>query len=108
MPGFLTTASVMMCPHGGTVQAISGNTQVMAGGAPILRSSDTFIIAGCAFVIGIVPSPCVTVQWVQPAAQSKIGDPTLTEASVGLCQAATQAVQGPVIIASTQPSAQGL
>ena len=34
MRGFLTTASVMMCPHGGTVQAISSNTQVMAGGAP--------------------------------------------------------------------------
>ena len=53
MPGFLTTASVMMCPHGGNVQAISGNTQVMAGGAPILRSSDTFIVAGCAFMIWI-------------------------------------------------------
>lgn len=108
MTGFLTTASVMMCPHGGTVQAISGNTQVMAGGAPILRASDTFIVAGCAFVIGIVPSPCVTVQWVQPAARSTIGDPTLTEASVGLCQAATLAVQGPVIIAFTQPLAHGL
>jgi hypothetical protein len=108
MPGFLTSASVMMCPHGGNVQAISGNTQVMAAGAPILRASDTFIVAGCAFVIAGVPSPCVTVQWVQAAAQSTIGDPTLTEASVGLCQAATQAVQGPVIIASTQPSAQGL
>jgi hypothetical protein len=108
MPGFLTTSSVMMCPHGGTVQAISSNTQVMAGGAPILRTSDTFIIAGCAFVIGVVPSPCVTVQWVQTAAQSTIGDPTLTEASMGLCQAATQAVQGPVTIASTQTSVQGL
>ena len=108
MPGFLTTTSVMMCPHGGNVQAISGNTQVMAGGAPILRSSDTFIVAGCAFMIGPMPSPCVTVQWVQAAAQSTIGDSTLTEASVGLCQAATQAVQGPVIIASTQPSVQGL
>jgi hypothetical protein len=108
MPGFLTTSSVMMCPHGGTVQAISSNTQVMAGGAPILRTSDTFIIAGCAFMIGVVPSPCVTVQWVQGAAQSTIGDPTLTEASMGLCQAATQAVQGPVTIASTQTSVQGL
>jgi hypothetical protein len=108
MPGFLTTESVMMCPHGGTVQAASSNISVLAGGAPILRSSDTFVIAGCAFIIGVVPHPCVTIQWVQPAEKSTISDPTLTLASVGLCQAADQAVQGPVIIASTQPSAQGL
>jgi hypothetical protein len=107
MSGFLTTASVMMCPHGGTVQAVSSNTKVLAGGAPVLRSTDTFIIAGCPFLIVLVPHPCVTVQWVQPAARSTISDPTLTLASVGLCQAADQAVQGPVIIASTQPSVTG-
>lgn len=107
MSGLLTTASVMMCPHGGTVQAVSSNTKVLAGGAPVLRSTDTFIIAGCPFLIVLVPHPCVTVQWVQPAARSTISDPTLTLASVGLCQAADQAVQGPVIIASTQPSVTG-
>lgn len=107
MPGFLTTASVMMCPHGGTVQPSSSNTSVLAGGEPILRSSDVFVIAGCAFVIGVEPSPCVTVQWVQAATRSTIGDATLTMASVGLCQAATQAVQGPVVIASTQTTVQG-
>jgi hypothetical protein len=107
MSGFLTTASMMMCPHGGTVQAVSSNTKVLAGGAPVLRSTDTFIIAGCPFLIVLVPHPCVTVQWVQPAARSTISDPTLTMASVGLCQAADQAVQGPVIIASTQPSVTG-
>ena len=31
MPGLLTTASVMMCPHGGTVQPITTNTRVRAG-----------------------------------------------------------------------------
>ncbi len=108
MPGFLTTASVMMCPHGGSVQAASSNTKVLAGGAPILRRSDVFVIAGCAFVVGVAPHPCVTVQWVQAAARSTIGDATLTMASIGLCQAADQSVQGPVIIASTQQSAQGL
>jgi hypothetical protein len=107
MSGFLTTASVMMCPHGGTVQAVTTNSKVKAGGAPVLRSTDTFIIAGCPFLIVLVPHPCVTVQWVQPAARSKISDPTLTLASIGLCQAADQAPQGTVIIASTQPSATG-
>jgi hypothetical protein len=108
MPGLLTPSSVMMCPHGGQVQAVSSNVRVKAAQEALLRSTDTFTIAGCAFVIGVVPHPCVTVQWVQPAARSKVSDPTLTLASVGLCQAADQAVQGPVVISATQTSVQGV
>lgn len=109
MPGILTTASVMTCPHGGTVQASPTNTMVQVAGAPALTASDVFVIAGCPFVIGLVPSPCVTVQWVQPAARSSIsGNPTLTEASVGLCVAATQAPQGPVVIVAAQPNVSGM
>ena len=108
MPEFLTTTASMMCPHGGQVQPVSSNTSVTADGAPILRSSDTFTIVGCPFIVALVPHPCVTVQWVQPAAQSTISDPTLTMARVGLCQAADQAVQGPVVIVSTQTVAGGL
>jgi hypothetical protein len=107
MSGFLTPSSVMMCPHGGTVQAVSANTQVTVQGQPILRSTDTFIIAGCAFVAGVIPSPCITVIWMQTATRSTITDPTLTLSSMGLCQAATGAMQGPVIIASTQPDVTG-
>jgi hypothetical protein len=109
MPGLLTTASVMMCPHGGTVQASPTSASVQIGGAPALTASDVFVIAGCPFIIALVPSPCISVQWVQPAAQSSIaGNPTLTEASVGLCLAATQAPQGPVMITTTQPNVSGL
>jgi hypothetical protein len=108
MPPLLTAASTMMCPHGGTVQAVPGSTQVVVD-APALRMSDTFIIAGCPFNIAGAPSPCVTVQWVQGAARVKVaGDFVLNEASVGLCLAATQAPQGTVIIAATQPTAAGL
>jgi hypothetical protein len=110
MPGILTTASSMMCPHGGTVTASPSSTSTQAGGAPILTTADTFAIAGCSFTLpGAVPSPCVTVQWVQSAAKStRGGAPTLTLASVGLCLAATQSPQGPVVIASTQPQVSGL
>jgi hypothetical protein len=108
MSGLLTTNSVMMCPHGGTVQVIPSDTSVTAGGAPVVTASDTFLIAGCAFVIGVVPSPCISVQWVQPATRSTKGqNPTLTLASTGLCLAATQAVQGPVMILDTQPNVTG-
>jgi len=108
MPALLTASSTMMCPHGGTVIAISGQSQVVAD-APVLRISDTCTVAGCAFVIGVVPSPCVTVQWVQGAARVQAGgDFVLNEASVGLCLAASQAPQGAVLIAMTQPTASGL
>jgi hypothetical protein len=108
MPGFLTASSVMMCPHGGTVQSTPANPNIQAGGAPMLTASDTFVIAGCPFVVGTAPHPCVSIQWVQPALRSTLsGNPTLTEASLGLCVAADQSPQGPVMISSTQPNVTG-
>jgi hypothetical protein len=108
MPGLLNLSSMLMCPHGGTVTMITSNTQVMAGGDLVVRSSDTVLIAGCPFILGLVPHPCVQVQWVQPAARSQaLGDFTLTEDSVGLCVAADQAVQGTVLILLTQPQVAG-
>lgn len=108
MGSLLTTASVMMCPHGGTVNAISTNLQTKAAGAPILRASDTFLIIGCALSAASPPSPCVQVRWVQHALQPKaVGDFVLTSDSVGLCIAASQAVQGTVLIMMTQPQVQG-
>lgn len=109
MPALLTSTSVMMCPHGGTVQPITSNTRVSAGGDFVLRQSDTFVIAGCPFCIGPSPHPCVQVQWVEAAAQSQaVSDFTLTEESIGLCVAADQAAQGMVLISFTQPQVSGL
>lgn len=109
MPALLNSASVMMCPHGGTVQAISGNTRTSVSGGFALRQSDTFLIAGCPFSTLAGPHPCVQVQWVQAAARSKaVSDFVLTEASVGLCVAPDQAVQGTVLITATQPQVQGV
>jgi len=109
MAGLLNSSSMMMCPHGGTVTAITTNTKAKAGGDFILRSSDTFIIAGCPFTIGPNPHPCVQVQWVQPDTRSQVmSDFTLSEASVGLCVAPDQAVQGTVLENSTQPKVSGI
>jgi hypothetical protein len=109
MAGLLNASSVLMCPHGGTVQVITSNTRTKAAGDFVLRQSDTFLVAGCPFFVGLLPHPCVQVQWVQPAMQSQaVGDFTLTEQSVGLCTAADQAVQGTVLIVFTQPRVAGL
>lgn len=107
MPALLTTASVLMCPHGGTVTATSSNTRAKAG-AFLVRPSDTFMIAGCALSTPAGPHPCMTVQWVKSALRCKAaGDFMLAQDSVGLCLAGDQAPQGTVLIQSTQARASG-
>ena len=107
MGQLLNTSSVMMCPHGGMVSAVSSNTKAKAGDF-MLRPSDTFTIAGCPLNISGAPHPCVRVQWVVNALRSKAaGDFTLTTDSVGLCLAADQAPQGTVLINFTQPRVSG-
>lgn len=108
MPALLTAASSMMCPHGGTVMATPGSTHASAG-APILRGSDTFTIAGCTFAPSGAPHPCVSVNWVSTATRVKHGgNLVLNQASVGLCIAGDQAPQGTVVISATQSHASGL
>ncbi len=109
MAGLLNMSSIMMCPHGGTVNVVTTNARVKVGGGFALRSSDTFLIVGCPFILPpSTPHPCVQVQWVQPALSSQVmSDFTLTEESVGLCVAPDMAVQGTVLISFTQPQVSG-
>ena len=108
MPNLLTVSSVMMCPHGGQVQAVSSNARAKAARDFLLRPSDTFTIIGCPFNIAGAPHPCVQAQWVMPDLQSKAaGDFTLNEASVGLCLAADMAPQGTVLIQWAQAKVSG-
>jgi hypothetical protein len=108
MGGLLTDSSVLMCPHGGTVQVVTSDSRVQAAGGFVLRDSDTFTVVGCPFTAGTVYHPCATVDWVVPSLRSKaVGDSTLTEDSVGVCQAADQAVQGTVQVVFAQPQVTG-
>ena len=108
MPALLTSTSMMMCPHGGTVIATPGSIRASAD-APVLRGSDTFTIVGCPFPPTGTPHPCVSVNWVFTAQRVKHGgDFVLTESSVGLCLAGDQAAQGTVLVLATQPQVSGL
>lgn len=107
MSALLNTASVLMCPHGGSVKAVTSNARVNAAGAPVLRSSDTFTVAGCPFT-PLTPHPCVRVKWISHALRGKVsGDFTLSADSVGLCLAGDQAPQGTVLVVATQPRVTG-
>jgi len=101
--GMLTLASVMICPHGGSIQAITSNTQVSISGVPVLRASDTFLVAGCPFFIGPKPSPCLTVKWILADVRSSAaGGATLSQSSIGLCLNEFQAPQGTAVVLQTQ------
>ena len=106
MPALLTTASTLMCPHGGTVTGTPGATHAQIDGT-VLRASDSFSVAGCTFNVSGAPQPCTTVQWVVTAQRVKHGgDLVLNEASVGLCLG--PAPQGTVIVAATQAKVSGV
>jgi hypothetical protein len=99
----LQMGCTIQCPHGGQATAVPTNMKVKVDGAYALLPSDTFIIAGCSFMIGNVPSPCLTIQWLGEATKVKInGTGPLLESSSGLCKAATQAPQGSASISGAQ------
>jgi hypothetical protein len=90
-----------MCPHAGTVSMIPTNMRVKVGGSPAAVASDSFLVAGCTFVAGTSPAPCVMVNWMVTALRVKVGgQPVVTKASVGLTSGA--APPGPPNILVTQ------
>ena len=108
MSNLLTTASQVMCPHGGQATLITSNTQVTADGSPVLLESDVHIIAGCSFAIGPKYSPCVRIEWSAGTTASKSnGTAFLTQSSVGKCLGAEGATQGMAMVVQTQTKADG-
>jgi hypothetical protein len=102
-PHFLTVASKLQCPHGGDVNSSTRNTRVKADGNFVVRSTDTFLVDGCTHTIANVPHPCVRVQWdVHAEHHQSDRAPSLTENSVGYCLAGDGAMQGTVVVSSTQ------
>ncbi|CCH76128.1 conserved hypothetical protein [Nostocoides japonicum T1-X7] len=108
MPGYVLTASTSAtCPHGGQVSFVPSQSRVLADGSPVLLAADLATIAGCPFNVSGAPSPCVTIQWLLPSTRVMVqGSPVLLSTSVGLCQAATQAPQGPAQLVAYQQRVQ--
>ncbi len=100
----LTTASTIMCPHGGQVQLLTTNTRATASGAPALLQTDRHTVVGCPFTLpGGKYSPCVRAEWQSPATRATVnGTAVLLHTSVGLCYSPENAVQGTAIIVNTQ------
>src|SRR5262245_6899570 len=105
----LTTASTVMCPHGGQAILVTSNTEAVIDGAPALLMTDVHPIVGCPFTVGPVYSPCVQIRWIVGAMRTAVHDvPVLLQTSVGLCLNAAQAPQGVALVVQTQTRAQGI
>jgi hypothetical protein len=110
---FLTTASTVMCPHGGTVSLSTSQADVTVDGSPVLLESDQHGVSGCPFQVpigtGTKPQPCTTVRWQLGATQCRVnGTGILTQSSIGMCYSAEQIPQGPAVVSYTQSLAKGL
>lgn len=72
MPPLLNANAVILCSHGGKVNPIPSQVQVIAGGAPVLRVPDLVgaPIAGCPVPPTPVTKPCTTVVAVLPPSWS--------------------------------------
>jgi hypothetical protein len=103
MPKFLTIASQIMCPHGGQAILSNSNSKVRAGGAFVLLQADIHSVAGCPFMIGTKPSPCIKIEWSAGASKTKAasGKPLL-QSSIGTCYSPENAPQGVAMIVNTQ------
>ncbi len=106
----LHQGAMVQCPHGIPAQPVPSQVRVMTNSQPLLTQSDVFTIAGCPFQLpGPTPSPCVQVRWVTASLRVRAsGVPVLLQTSSSLCLAATQAPQGPAIIAAVSPRVSAL
>jgi len=104
MPAVITMASQVQCTHGGTAVLVTTNALLTAAGSPVMLASDITLVAGCPFVAGTVPSPCLTIQWSGEAIHLKVnGVGVLTETSIGKCMNAAGAPQGVAIVSGAAP-----
>ena len=74
MPGFLLHAgATVICSHGGQAQPTAPFPRVRVGGQPIVTQPNPYVVAGCPFVSGTNPLPCVTANWVSAAMRVRAG-----------------------------------
>jgi len=67
MASILTIDNQVMCPHGGQAILVTSNSAFLVEGSPALLETDLPTIAGCPFIIGLVYSPCVLIEWMTAA-----------------------------------------
>jgi hypothetical protein len=74
MPGYLLhVGATVICTHGGQAMPTAPNPRVRVSSQPIVTQPTMYTVAGCPFVSGTNPLPCVTASWVTAAVRVKAG-----------------------------------
>ena len=86
MPGpIVQMGATIMCSHAGQVMPTAPTPRVTLSGAPAVLLTDVSSVAGCPFMTGSNPMPCVTIQWTSGATRVLInGVPPLLQSSSGV------------------------
>jgi hypothetical protein len=87
MPGpLLHVGASVLCVHGGTATPTAPNPRVLVSGQPTVLMSAPYAIAGCPFVTGTNPMPCVTGLWTVAATRvTSNGQPVVLMDSQAVC-----------------------
>jgi len=87
MPGYiLHQGATVLCAHAGQAQATVPNPRVKVASQMTVQQPNPWTIAGCPFVTGSNPMPCVTAQWTVGATRVKSGGmPLLLQDSQATC-----------------------
>lgn len=104
MPGpVLHTGAIATCPHGGMLSIVVASPRVLVSGMPAAVCTDQGLVAGCVFVVGTKPQPCVTTRWIGGATRvTSNGQPLLLNPTGALCLSVEQIPGGPPIISGSQ------
>jgi hypothetical protein len=87
MPGYLLhQGATVFCQHSGQAQATVPNPRVKVASQVTVQQPNPWTIAGCPFMTGTNPMPCVTAQWTTAATRVKSGGmPLLLKDSQAVC-----------------------
>ncbi len=87
MPGpLLHVGASVLCAHGGTATPTAPNPRVLVSGQPTVLMPAPYAIAGCPFVTGTNPMPCVTGAWTVAAMRvTSNGQPVVLMDSRAVC-----------------------
>lgn len=70
----LTTASTVLCAHGGTATPLAPSPRVRVAGAPAVAFAPGYVVAGCPFPPPPAGNgPCTTAQWLLGSARVTLG-----------------------------------
>jgi len=87
MPGpLMHVGATTLCAHGGTATPSAPNPRVTVSGQPTVLMTAPYVIAGCPFMTGTNPMPCVTGQWTVAATRiTSTGQPLVLMDSQAVC-----------------------